>query len=115
VERFTLRTDGFVSVHAGYAGGEFVTKPLIVEGNKMLVNFATSAAGSIRFQVEDLNGNPLSGLTVEETKLLYGDQIAAEVRLQSPKHDPKKGLEARPVRLRFFMKDADLYSVRFVE
>jgi len=30
--RLTLRTDGFVSLHAGYPGGECVTKPLTWEG-----------------------------------------------------------------------------------
>lgn len=35
VERMTLRTDGFVSVHAGYEGGELLTRPLIFEGNNI--------------------------------------------------------------------------------
>ncbi len=115
LERMTLRTDGFVSVHAGYKGGEFITKPLWIEGNKMVLNYATSAVGSIRFEVQDLNGNPLPGYGLEETKLLYGDHIEDTVQLQSPKHKAGRGLEARPLRLRFVLKDADLYSIQIRE
>ena len=70
VERMVLRTDGFVSVHAGYAGGEFVTKPLIFQGENLHLNFATSAAGSIRVEIQDAKGNPLPGFSLEESPLI---------------------------------------------
>ncbi len=47
VERFVIRTDGFVSVNAGYSGGELLTKPLIFDGDNLILNFATSALGGI--------------------------------------------------------------------
>ena len=47
MERMVLRTDGFVSLNAGYGGGEVVTKPLTFKGSNLVLNFATSAAGSI--------------------------------------------------------------------
>ena len=112
LERMTLRTDGFVSVHADHRGGDFVTKPLFIEGSNLVLNYATSAVGSVRFEVLDLNGNPLAGYGLEETKLLYGDHIEDVIPLQDPKRRPGRGLEARPVRLRFLLKDADLYSLR---
>jgi len=40
-------------------------------------------------------------------------QIEEAIRLQSPNRRPGRGLDARPVRLRFLLKDADLYSIKF--
>ena len=57
--RYTLRTDGFVSVNAGYAGGELTTVPVVFEGRELEVNYSTSAVGSIRVEIQKLvvNGN----------------------------------------------------------
>jgi len=115
LERVTLRTDGFVSVHGDYGGGHFTTKPLYIEGHQMVLNYATSAAGSIRWEILDLNGNPLAGYGRDETRLLSGDQIAETIPLERPRAQPERRLGARPVRLRFYLKDADLYSLRFTE
>ena len=51
IRRYTIRLDGFVSIHAPMAGGEVVTTPIVFEGNELVVNCSTSAAGSLR--VED--------------------------------------------------------------
>ena len=58
LERMTLRTDGFVSVHADYEGGELLTRLLTFEGSNLVLNFATSAAGSIRLELQDAHGQP---------------------------------------------------------
>jgi len=115
LERMTLRTDGFVSVHAGYTGGDVITKPLMIEGSKLVLNFATSAAGSLRYEIQDQNGRPLAGHGLDETPVLYGDDIAREIQVQPKSRTYRKGLEARPVKLRFVLKDADLYSFRFAD
>ena len=47
LERFVLRTDGFTSINVLYGGGEFVTKPFWFEGRDLVLNFSTSAVGSI--------------------------------------------------------------------
>jgi hypothetical protein len=106
IERMVLRTDGFVSVHAGYQGGEFLTKPLLITGNTLVLNYATSAAGSIRFEIQSASGQPLPRLSLRDTPVLWGDAIEAAVPLRMP-------LAGVPIRLRFLMKDADLYSIRF--
>ena len=51
-----LRLDGFVSVRAGYRGGEFVTHPLVFDGQRLVMNFSTSAVGSVQVEVQDANG-----------------------------------------------------------
>ena len=130
LERMVLRTDGFVSVHAGYAGGEFVTKPLIFEGGNLVLNYSTSAAGSIRVEIQDAKGNPLLGFSLLESPLIYGDEIEHTVGWKRmhpdfsvyPEYEqgfrrsserPLARLAGKTVRLRFVMKDADLYSIQF--
>jgi hypothetical protein len=52
LRRYTIRIDGFVSLHARQQRGEFVTSPLIFQGNELTLNFATSAAGSILVELQ---------------------------------------------------------------
>ena len=118
LERMVLRTDGFVSVHADYTGGELLTKPLIFEGTNLVLNYATSAAGSIRVEIQDSEGNLLPGFGLEESPLIWGDKIDSVVKWRrahsaATSDEPLKRLAGRAIRLRFIMKDADLYSIRF--
>ena len=48
IRRATYRTDGFVSVHAGYGGGQMVTKSLTFAGDELVMNFSTPAVGGVR-------------------------------------------------------------------
>jgi len=111
IRRFTLRTDGFVSVNAPYAGGEMITKPLIFSGKELVINYSTSAPGSVRVEIQDKFGQPLAGYSLSEAAEIIGDQIE---RIVSWKGGSNLGqLSGKPIRLRFVMKDADLYSIRF--
>ena len=111
VERLVLRTDGFVSVHAGYQSGELLTKALTFEGETLILNYATSASGSIRVEIQDLNGNPLPSFSLEDSPLIWGDEIERAVAWKPDRR--LKTLAGKPVRLRFVLKDADLYAIRF--
>jgi len=111
LRRRTLRLDGFASVRADGRGGDMGTRPLIFEGEEMVLNIATSAAGGVRVEIQDEGGHPLPEYGLEECSEFYGDEIEYVVRWT---RGPKVGeLAGRPVRLRFSMRDADLYSVRF--
>ena len=112
LRRFTLRQDGFVSVHASYAGGAFVTHPLIFDGKKLVINYSTSGAGSVQVEITDQNGNPISGFTLDDCPEIYGDDIEKVVEWNS--HSDLSSLAGQPVRLRFLLKDADLYSISFL-
>ena len=120
MERFVLRTDGFVSVSADYKGGELITKPFIFQGDTLVLNYETSAAGSVRVEIQDPEGRPLPGFSLEESPEIWGDEIAGTVkwkrnvtRMSPSDPEPFARLAGSPVRLRFVMKDADLYSFRF--
>jgi hypothetical protein len=109
--RYALRTDGFVSVNAPYRGGELVTKPLVFQGHQLAINFATSAAGSLRVELQDAAGKPLPGYGVEDAVEQIGDDIERTVTW---KNGSQVGsLAGTTVRLHFVMKDVDLFSLRF--
>ncbi|QDU79169.1 hypothetical protein Pla110_08740 [Polystyrenella longa] len=109
--RHVLRTDGFVSVHAGLEKGELLTRPLVFEGDELILNVSTSAAGSLLVEVQDENGKPLPSLTLEDCTPIVGDSIEQKV---SWKQGSTLGAQAgRPVRLRFVMRECDLYSLKF--
>jgi hypothetical protein len=61
LRRATLRADGIVSINAPYAGGELVTRPLTFGGDELAINYATSAAGSVRVELQDAEHRPLDG------------------------------------------------------
>jgi hypothetical protein len=112
LRRYTLRLDGFVSVTAPMSGGEVVTKPLIFAGNRLTLNFATSAAGSVQVEVQDPSGRPLPGCALEDCGIIFGDAIERAVTWESG-----IGLGAiagSAVRLRFVLKDADLFAFQFL-
>ena len=77
--RYRLRADGFISVHAPYGGGELITRPLIFSGNHLELNFETSAAGSMRVEIQDGNGVPQAGYTLAECPEMIGDDVARTI------------------------------------
>ena len=111
LRRFTYRIDGFVSVQAPLSGGEFVTKPLVFEGQELVMNFSTSAAGSVRVEIQNAAGQPVPGLALADAPVIFGDEIERVVSWKGG--SDVRQLAGTPVRLRFVMKDADLYSIRF--
>lgn len=111
LERLSLRTDGFASVNAPYAGGVLLTKPVIFSGKELVINYATSAAGSIEVEILGPGGAPLPGYGREEAGPIVGDEIERAVAWQG--RTDVSSLAGQPVRLRFIMKDADLFSLRF--
>jgi hypothetical protein len=109
--RYTLRTDGFSSVNAPYRGGEWVTRPLSFTGKRLVLNFSTGATGSLRVEIQDAEGKPLPGYGLADSTELIGDSTE---RTATWKSDADVGaLAGQTVRLRFVMKDADLYSLQF--
>ena len=111
LRRYSLRLDGFASAKAPYAGGELLTKPFTFSGNRLFLNFATGAAGDIRVEVQGANSEPLSGYSLEDSRELVGNYIEREVSWRVGPDLSK--LVGQTVRLRFAMKDADLYAFRF--
>lgn len=109
--RFKLRLDGFASIHAPFAGGEALTRVLRFDGSELSVNLSTSAAGGLRVEIQDQQSRPIPGYTIQEADELIGDEVERPVTWQG--RAAVGALAGKPVRLRFVMKDSDLYSMRF--
>lgn len=113
MRRYTLRLDGFASVEAPMSGGEFVTKPLRFAGKRLVINYATSAAGSVQVEIQNEQGKPIPGFTLAESDDIFGDQVARTVGWKGGNDISQ--LAGRSVRLRFVMKDANLYAFHAAE
>ncbi len=104
--RYTVRLDGFFSWNAGFNGGTVLTKPFIFSGSNLEVNFATSIYGALFATICDEDGNELEGY---RSNNLFGDSVDRPMHFQKD----LKELEGKPIRLKFFLKDCDLYSFKF--
>lgn len=103
--RYTIRLDGFASLHAdGKEEEVIVTKPFIFEGNDLFINFSTSARGYLYITLTDENGNKI---TSWET---FGDTTDRRVLFQNGKVSDYAG---KPVIMQILLRDADIYSFRF--
>jgi hypothetical protein len=109
--RYVLRTDGFSSVNAGFDGGTMVTKPFVFKGEKLEINYSTSAGGYIVVGIQTPNGESIPGYRFIDCNMSTGDEIKHYVSWGSKKN--VKELSGTPIRLMFVMADADLYSMQF--
>ena len=87
------------------------TRPIVFEGNRLVLNFATSAAGSIRVEIQHADGKPVEGFALADCPDIFGDSLGRTVSWTG---GPDVGhLAGKPVRLRLVLGDADLYSFQF--
>lgn len=110
LRRLSVRKHGFASVHTDYTGGEFVTRPLTFTGSHLYLNYATSAVGSLQVEIQNAEGKPLSGYTLSDMSPLFGDELEGKATWRGS--SDLSGLVGKTVRLRFVMKDADLYALQ---
>jgi hypothetical protein len=109
--RYTMRLDGFVSLNAPAASGEALTRLLVFKGNRLMLNFSTSAMGNIRIELQDNTGKPIPGYALADCDEIFGDALE---RVVTWKDNSDLGrLAGRPIRLRLVMQDADLYALQF--
>jgi hypothetical protein len=113
LRRLSVRPWGFISAHCDFDGGEIVTRPLVFAGRRLRLNYSTSAAGAIQVEVQDVTGHPLPGLGLDEMAPMFGDELDAAVVWR--KGSDLGRIAGRAVRLRFVLRDADLYALRLAE
>ena len=111
MRRYAIRVDGFVSGQAPLSGGEVITKPLKFTGKELTVNYSTSAAGSLRVEVQNAAGKPLPGFALDDCLEHFGDTLAQPIRWKGGSDVSQ--LAGQPIRLRFVLKDAALYAFQF--
>jgi hypothetical protein len=103
LRRVTVPRGRLASAHAGAKGGELVTKPITFAGRQLVLNYATSAVGSVQVEIQDSDGK-----TLATSDPLFGDEFDAAVSWQGGVDLAK--FAGRPVRLRFVLRDADVYA-----
>jgi len=113
-QRYTLRLDGFASLHSdSMEYGEMTSKLFVFRGDALEINYSTSVAGRIFVELQDEHGRPLPGYTLDDCDVILGDEIARTVQWNGQSRVSE--LAGRPVRLHVRMRDADLYAFRFHE
>jgi hypothetical protein len=113
LRRLSIRPHGFASMYAGFAGGTFTTKPLIFDGDELQLNYSTSAVGSIEIDVLDKYGRAIDDFGAIDMEPLYGDSLCETVRWNCGSDLSK--LKGEPICLRFHLKDADVFAMKFAK
>jgi len=139
VYRLVQRVDGFISIDAPYdTVATIVTKPLVFQGNRLVLNIDTDAAGYAQVGFLDQHGKPVKGFSVDDCVYINGDFLAAEVewiknrdqvsipvgksvedvlpRVRKLKISADVSpLAGKTVQLIFRLRGTKLYSMQFVE
>ena len=105
----TLRLDGFISLHAGKRPGVLTTKSFEATGGKLLLN--ADVRGDLRTEVLGENAEPLPGYAADDSYPIRSNEIQVKVRWKHGRTVEK--LRGKRIRLRFIMREGDLYSFRF--
>lgn len=102
--KYTIRLDGFVSLHAGSETVEVVTKEFTYTGQALYANIATSGRGGAYFTLK-------CGDESYTSCEIFGN--AADKRIRFADDDAVARLAGKPVTLTVKMFDCDIYSIQF--
>ena len=106
----TSRLDGFASIGAGAYEGSLITKELSFTGQELAIN-ADASGGSVRVEILR-EGRAQTGFSAADCDAFGGDDVRHVV---SWKGDRNIGdLSGKPVRLRFTLQSARVYSFQLV-
>lgn len=105
LERYAIRKDGFVSLHAGSQEQYLLTRPFVFDGSSMKLNFSTSAAGHVfvTLMAED-------GWTARSCEL-FGDSTDRHINFDRPLEEAR----GKAVVMRIDLADADVYAFEFFD
>ena len=107
IARASWRLDGFVSLDAGHFGGVVETVPLNLPSGQLVVN-ADASQGSLAVELLSPAGETLPGFSSEDCAAIHSDGVRHVVRWQDRDQLPA----GQPLRLRFHLDTAQLYSFR---
>ena len=101
--RYTIRCDGFMSMHAGAKEKFVATKPFIFDGSEMRINFETSARGYLYITLTAEDGSKI------ESCETFGNSIDRLVHFDKD----ISAFSGKAVTMTVRMRDADLYAIQF--
>ena len=105
-----LRLDGFVSLDAGETPGTMTTRPLRFQGAKLVIN-AQAKGGSVAVEILDRDGRSIEGFDAADCDAFSGDSLRHTVTWGT--RSDLSALRGAPIRLRFHLNMAKLYSFVF--
>ena len=120
-----MRLDGFASIEAYEDGGTMTTRPMRFTGDRLYVNarapqrpFGAAASpsdpwGSVRVELLDVDERPVDSYGCSECEPWTGDEVRDEITWMS--RPDLRRLSGQPVRLRFHLRNAALYSFQFAD
>jgi hypothetical protein len=112
ISRLISRRDGFTSVRGAYTGGEFTTPLVTFTGSRLVINVDTSATGQVRVGLLDENGSAIEGFAPGQCDLIHtANEINRRVSWRGLADVSR--LAGRPVRIRFLLRNSDLYAFQF--
>lgn len=105
------RLDGFVSYDA-IGKGSFVTKPIIFDGNKLILN-TDAAKGKVKIGIVNADGSVIEGFKAADCDIITSDGVSITASWMG-KSD-LSALSGKTVKLVFEMENAKLYAIKFVK
>lgn len=102
-----LRRDGFASMNAGEQGGELVTRPLLFNGRHMFANL-DAKKGMAKAEVLNQDGDVIEPFSAGNCDPIVGDKTMLPVSWLGV--EDLSAIRGRPVKLRFHLRSARLYS-----
>ena len=107
----TQRLDGFISMDAGDREGTLTTQPLLIKGERLLLNLHVNATGVGKVALLDKDGNALPGFSADDCSAINADGVNLEVHW---KQDASLStVVGKPVRLQITLRNAKLYAFQF--
>lgn len=103
----TLRRDGFASMDASPRGGYLLTPPLVFGGRHLFAN-ANAQSGELRVEVITPSGEILAPFTLKNCRPLREDHCCQRIEWNGA--DDLARLRETPIRLRFHLTNAQLFS-----
>ena len=106
----TLRVNGFASIEAKHPrSGWFQTRPLQTSGRRLFINARCRPGGEIRVEGIKASGEVIGGMRAAACDPFTGDAVDQPVTWGGC----TDAVEAGWVKLRFFLREAEVFSFRF--
>jgi len=113
ISRARLRLDGFVSASASRAEAELLTRPITFSGVRLELNVDCSAGGYVDCELLTAEGRPIEGYTRAQCQRVFHNGVRQVVSWKG--NSNLSQLAGKPVRLKLYLKNADLYAFQFAK
>lgn len=114
VGRVTFKRDRIVGIEADPGGGQFITRPLLIGGGRLLLNLEPLGADVLlRAQLVSVeDGKPVPGYTFDDCLPLAEDAIHAPVVWGGREHIAPE-VAGKPIQLHVQFQNARIYAFQF--